>query len=158
MLSVFVIFTAFAACSKDNNSNTDEISTVSAISLEDSKIKESDAARFIKESYTVEELGLEKVEKEYSFMVASSGIEIEGENYTKVVANVIVKNDVTTDDGKETFSMQTMGEYYIAFKADKVLMKNMESGEYTELENRCKDFLEKIESEAKTTGTEETTK
>lgn len=150
----------FTACSnsKDNDADTSTSSlTTSAIATEEAKIKEGDAVKFIEKSYSAKELGLDKVDKDYSFMVSSSGVDIDGAKYVKVVANVIVKNDVTTDEGKDTFSMETMGEYYISFDGTKVLMKNMETDEYTELENRYDSYKEK-ESTTTEHSHEETTK
>lgn len=84
-------------------------------------------------------------------MVASNGVDIDGEKYIKVVANVIVRNDTTNEDGKETFSMETVGEYFISFDAKTILMKDRESGEYVELENRYDEFKEKNQSTSQAT-------
>ncbi len=141
MLSAFMLLTVFAACSKAENDA--DASTTAQIPTAEAVIKEANAVDFIETSYTKEELGLDKVEKEYSFMVASNGVEIDGTNYIKVVANVIVRNDVTNADGQETFSMETMGEYFISFDAQTVLMKDRSSGEYVQLENRYPDYSAK---------------
>lgn len=114
----------------------DPTATVAQVPTEEAKIKDSDAINFIENSYTPKELGLDNTDKDYSFMIASNGVDIEGEKYVKVVANVIVKKDVTTEDGKETFSMETIGEYYISFDGTKVLKKDMKNNKMSELENR----------------------
>lgn len=140
-----MIFTVFTACSKGQGSGSDTKvqNTKPTIATEEAKIKNADAINFIEKSYTKEELGLDKTDKDYSFMVSSSGVEIEGKMYVKVVANVMVKKDVTNKDGKETFTMETLGEYFISFDGDKVLKKNRETGEYIELENKYPDYSAK---------------
>lgn len=125
-----------------------------AVPTEKAKIKESDAIHFIQDSYTPEELGLDKTDKDYSFMVASDGVEIDGKKYVKVVANVIVRNDVTSKDGKETFSLETMGEYYISFDAEEVMMKNLDTNKFIQLENRYDSYLQ---NSASSTSAEEST-
>ena len=144
LLSAVVILTVFTACSGKSDDNTKN--TISTIATEEAKIKDSDAVKFIEQSYTKEELGLDKVDKDYSFMVASSGVDIDGEKYVKVVANVIVKNNETTEDGKDTFSMETMGEYYISFDGEKILKKDMNTNEYSQLENRYDAYNAKREA------------
>lgn len=155
ILSAAAILAVFTACSGNGADETDESSThvtESQIPTQDAVIKESDAAKFIEESYTAKELGLEDVESDYSFMVASSGVDIDGENYIKVVANVITKKDSTTPDGKETFSLETVGEYYISYDGKTILKKDIESGKYSELENKYDEYKEKAET--KTTASE----
>lgn len=155
-----VLLMVFTACS-GNNDDAQEGSTFSGVATEDAKIKEADAVRFIEQSYTEEELGLDKTDKDYSMMVSSSGIDIDGVKYVKVVANVITKKDVTAEDGSDTFSMETIGEYFISFDGDKVLKRDMETGEYTELENRYEAYKEKgstTTAEEHTHSDDETTK
>lgn len=150
ILSAAVIITVFTACSGNSADETDESSThvtESHIPTQDAVIKESDAAKFIEESYSAKELGLEDVDSDYSFMVASSGVDIEGENYIKVVANIITKKNSTTPDGKETFSLETVGEYYISYDGETVLKKDIESGSYSNLENKYDQYKEKAEAE-----------
>ncbi len=135
------------SCSSSGKEEEKEVNTT-AIPTEEAKIKESEAIHFIQDTYTPEELGLADVDKDYSFMVASDGVEIDGKNYIKVVANVIVRNDETSKDGKETFSMETMGEYYISFDAEEVMMKNIKTGKFIELENRYELFKQNSETSA----------
>lgn len=155
ILSAVAILAVFTACSGNDADATDESvthTTEKQIPTQDAVIKESDAANFIEESYSAKELGLEDVESDYSFMVASSGVDIDGENYVKVVANVITKKDSTTPDGKETFSLETVGEYYISYDGETILKKDIESGKYSELENKYDEYKEK--AEANTTASE----
>ncbi len=148
----------FTACSGDKKPETPS-GTTSQIATEEAKIKEADAAKYIENSYTAEELGLDKVDRDYSFMVSSNGVDIDGDKYVKVVANIIVKNNVTTEDCKDTFSMETIGEYYISFDGKKILKKNMDTNEYEELENRYADYQKKAaETESHTHADSETTK
>lgn len=134
-----MIASAFVACSSKNDSGKQTTSTT--IPTEAAKIKERDAIDFIKTSYSKEELGLDKEKRAYRLMVASSGVDIEGKKYIKVVANVVVKNDVTEKDGKNTFTMDTVGEYYISFDGKTILKKDMKTNEYIELENRYSQYL-----------------
>lgn len=162
-LSLMVIFTAFTACSKAQKAETDSQSETNAtsptIATQEAKIKDSDAIRFIEQSYTKEELGLDKTDKDYSFMISTYGTEIDGEKYVRVFANVVTKNDETNKDGKDTFSMETVGEYGISFDGKKVVKKDMETGEYTELENRYADYSAKGQTVSEHNHTEdETTK
>lgn len=134
-----MIASAFVACSSKDDSGKQTTSTT--IPTEEAKIKERDAIDFIQTSYSKEELGLDKEKRAYRMMVASSGVDIEGKKYIKVVANVVVKNDVTEKDGKNTFTMDTVGEYYISFDGKTILKKDMKTNEYIELENRYSQYL-----------------
>lgn len=157
-MAVVMVCVCFVSCSSPAKEEEKEVNTT-AVPTEKAKIKESEAIHFIQDAYTAEELGLADIDKNYSFMVASDGVEIDGKNYIKVVANVIVRNDVTSEDGKETFSMETMGEYYISFDAKEVMMKNIETGKFIELENRYESFKASRESSAPAaeTSTQEST-
>jgi hypothetical protein len=151
LLLAVVVIVGFTACSSNKEgSSSDTVVTTSEIATEDAKIKEREAVEFISQSYTSEELGLEDADRDYSFMVASGGVDIDGTNYIKVVANVIIKQDSQTDDGEDTFSMETLGEYYISFDGEKVLRKDMATGEYLTLENRYQDYKNKGETVAST--------
>lgn len=158
MLAVVVIGAAFYGCSNSADEDSSVVTAAPEVPTQEAVVKETDAIHYIEESYTKEELGLDKVDKDYSMMVASNGVEIDGDKYIKVVANVIVRNDTTNEDGKETFSMETMGEYFISFDAKKILMKDRESGEYKKLENRYDEFLEKNEASSQESTTESTNK
>ncbi|MCD7797744.1 MAG: hypothetical protein LUG95_09270 [Clostridiales bacterium] len=150
ILSVLMVGCVFAACSSSDDTSADSTdasgsdSSASEVTTDTAVIKESDAINFIKEEYTEEELGLDGLKDKYSFMVAESGTEIDGENYVKVAANVMTQSDVTTEDGNVTYNFQTVGEYYISFDGQTVLMKDLESGEYNELESRYSDYSAKI--------------
>lgn len=138
-----MFFTVFTACSKAEPDTENKAYTASTMPTEEAKIKGADAINFIEQSYTKEELGLDKVDKDYSFMVSSNGVEIDGEKYIKVVANFVVKKDVTTKDGKDTFNIETVGAYYISYDGEKVLKQDMDTLEYTELENKYPDYSAK---------------
>lgn len=144
ILAAVVLCSIFYGCSKSETEEKSEgVTVLTEVPTEEAALKEIDAIHYIEESYTKEELGLDNFEKEYSLMVASNGVEIDGDKYVKVVANVIVRNDTTNEEGKETFTMETVGEYFISFNSKKVLMKDRESGEYKKLENRYDEFVEK---------------
>jgi hypothetical protein len=146
LLASLMIVCVFAGCS-----NSDAQDTAVEITTDSAKIKNNDAIHYIEDSYTVEELGLADVTEDYSFMVVSDGFEYNGEYYIKVVANIVTQNEgVTAEDGSKTFSMKTVGEYLISYDATKVLMKNMDTEEYSELENRTADYSAKGETVAST--------
>ena len=80
LLAVVIVSTTFIACSK--SSGKDETTTAkesTSVTVENptdkAVIKDADAINFIKTSYTAQELGLDKVKDEYSFMISfiSSG-------------------------------------------------------------------------------------
>ncbi len=141
-----MIFTVFTACSKEKKTQTESetnTTVTSTFATEEAKIKDTDAIKFIEQSYTKKELGLDKIDKNYELMVASNGAEIDGEKYVRVFANVVTQTDETNKDGKKTFSIETIGEYGISFDGTKVIKKDMKTGEYTELENRYADYSAK---------------
>lgn len=147
ILSVLIIGSVFVACSsKKDDDSSKASSTTAVIETEQAIIKDADALDYIENAYTKEELGLDKVEDDYSFMVAGSGVDIDGKKYVKVAANVMSRSDVTTDDGKPTYKLTPVGEYYISFDGKTVLMKNMETGEYSKLKNRYDDYKSKGET------------
>lgn len=153
LLAAIIMACAFVACSKsdDKSSTTSSSTTSSVIATDKAKIKGEDAIKFIKTSYTKEELGLDKVKGEYSFMISNSGVTIDKKQYIKVAANIMKKNDTTSADGKQTYSLTPVGEYYISFDGDEVLMKDLESGKYKKLENRYQDYSAKGKTAADTT-------
>lgn len=154
-LSLIMIICVFAGCSsttEEESTSSESTSVTVQNPTDDAVIKESDAINFIKEAYTAEELGLDDVDEEYSFMVASSGVEIDDAYYIKVAANIMEESDVTSDDGKTTYSLTPVGEYYISYDGETVLMKDLDTDEYTKLENRYQDYKEKSEDADITTA------
>lgn len=142
----------FVACSKADDKNTTQSTTASVENATDkAKIKDSDAINFIKTSYTKKELGLDKVKEKYDFMISQNGVKIGKKQYVKVAANIMKKNDTTSKDGKQTYSLTPVGEYYISFDGDEVLMKDLKSGKYKKLENRYQDYSAKGQTAQSTT-------
>ena len=76
-------------------------------------------------------------------MISENGVTIDKKQYIKVAANVMKKNDTTSKDGKQTYSLTPVGEYYISFNGDEVLMKDLKTGEYKKLDNRYQDYSAK---------------
>ena len=146
LLSVFlaamIIACVFAGCTSDKTDDENNSLPSGQVTTENAKMKSNDAIHYIEDSYTLEELGLADASEEFSFMVASNGFIHDGDNYIKVVANVVTQNEgVTADDGSKTFSMKSIGEYLISFDCKKVLMKDMNTDDtYTELENRVDEY------------------
>ena len=152
LLAAVTVACMFVACSKADDKNTTKSTTASVENATDkAKIKDSDAINFIKTSYTKEELGLDKVKEKYDFMISQNGVKIGKKQYVKVAANIMKKNDTTSKDGKQTYSLTPVGEYYISFDGDEVLMKDFKSGKYEKLENRYQDYSAKGQTAQSTT-------
>lgn len=152
LLAAVTVACMFVACSKADDKNTTQSATASVENATDkAKIKDSDAINFIKTSYTKKELGLDKVKEKYDFMISQNGVKIGKKQYVKVAANIMKKNDTTSKDGKQTYSLTPVGEYYISFDGDEVLMKDLKSGKYKKLENRYQDYSAKGQTAQSTT-------
>lgn len=152
LLAAVTVACMFVACSKADDKNTTQSTTASVENATDkAKIKDSDAINFIKTSYTKKELGLDKVKEKYDFMISQNGVKIGKKQYVKVAANIMKKNDATSKDGKQTYSLTPVGEYYISFDGDEVLMKDLKSGKYKKLENRYQDYSAKGQTAQSTT-------
>ena len=152
LLAAVTVACMFVACSKADDKNTTQSTTASVENVTDkAKIKDSDAINFIKTSYTKKELGLDKVKEKYDFMISQNGVKIDKKQYVKVAANIMKKNDTTSKDGKQTYSLTPVGEYYISFDGDEVLMKDLKSGKYEKLENRYQDYSAKGQTAQSTT-------
>lgn len=152
LLVAVTVACMFVACSKADDKNTTQSTTASVENATDkAKIKDSDAINFIKTSYTKNELGLDKVKEKYDFMISQNGVKIGKKQYVKVAANIMKKNDTTSKDGKQTYSLTPVGEYYISFDGDEVLMKDLKSGKYKKLENRYQDYSAKGQTAQSTT-------
>ena len=151
LLTAVTVACMFVACSKADSKGTTQSTTISENATDKAKIKDQDAINFIKTAYTKKELGLDKVKEDYSFMISQNGVTIEKKQYVKVAANVMKKNDTTSADGKQTYSLTPVGEYYISFDGDEVLMKDLKSGEYKKLENRYQDYSAKGQTAESTT-------
>lgn len=152
LLAAVTVACMFVACSKADDKNTTQSTTASVENATDkAKIKDSDAINFIKTAYTKEELGLDKVKEKYDFMISQNGVTIDKKQYVKVAANIMKKNDTTSKDGKQTYSLTPVGEYYISFDGDEMLMKDLESGKYKKLENRYQDYSAKGQTAESTT-------
>lgn len=145
LLASLLMLFAFAGCSSPQLDENGNPLPEGQITTEGAVIKNVDAISYIRDTYSLEELGLADVKEEFSFMVASNGIVYEDENYIKVVANIMTENeDVTAEGGGKTYSMNTIGEYLISFDGKKVLMKDMKTADtYTELESKVLDYSAK---------------
>lgn len=152
LLAAVTVACMFVACSKADDKNTTQSTTASVENAMDkAKIKDSDAIKFIQNAYTKKELGLDKVKEKYDFMISQNGVKIGKKQYVKVAANIMKKNDTTSKDGKQTYSLTPVGEYYISFDGDEVLMKDLKSGKYKKLENRYQDYSAKGQTAQSTT-------
>lgn len=89
LLAVITVGCVFVACSKaDNKKETTTKSESTSFTVQNptdkAKIKDKDAIDFIKNAYTPEELGLDKVKEKYSFMISSSGEKLIKKNMLKL--------------------------------------------------------------------------
>lgn len=136
ILCVVVAMTSFVACSKDTKE--EESNTIvneqgyTEYATDKAAVKNADAIKLI-ESYTNEELGITKEDRDNcSFMVASSGEKIEDKDfagdYVKVIAAIKTEHK-DGETGKSTFTFDTKGEYYISFDGKTVIKKNGETFE-----------------------------
>ena len=152
LLTAVTVACMFVACSKADDKNTTQSTTASVENATDkAKIKDQDAIKFIQNAYTKKELGLDKVKEKYDFMISQNGVKIGKKQYVKVAANIMKKNNTTSKDGKQTYSLTPVGEYYISFDGDEVLMKDLKSGKYKKLENRYQDYSAKGQTAQSTT-------
>ncbi len=152
LLAAVTVACMFVACSKADDKNTTQSTTASVENATDkAKIKDQDAIKFIQNAYTKKELGLDKVKEKYDFMISQNGVKIGKKQYVKVAANIMKKNNTTSKDGKQTYSLTPVGEYYISFDGDEVLMKDLKSGKYKKLENRYQDYSAKGQTAQSTT-------
>lgn len=144
ILSLIMIVGVFAGCSAKDDSDkpTDkQVEQSTEPTTADAVIKDADAIEYIK-GYSAKELGLtEKQMKNCSFMVGGSGIEIKGDYYIKVIA--ADKKKHVDENGKETFTIDPKGEYYISYDGKKVLKKEMKETKETYTELEAKEFKAK---------------
>lgn len=166
LVCVIVAASFFAACSKDKPKNdaTTTVAasvqgqTVSKIDVKDAKIKEADAIYLIS-SYSAKELSLSDEEmKKVSFLVNSSGREIDGDKYVMVIA--AIKNSTQDKDGKTHITLEHKGEYFIRYDGKQILKKDMskkDKEEYSELKVKAVPTT-KAHKHDETTTAQETTK
>lgn len=151
VLAALVVATAFVACSKADDQTTTVAESTSSIEYQlkeneivtdEATIKSGEAANFIKNSYSIEELGLADKEN-YSFMEHGVGLVYNGNNY--VVVEAMVKTVVGQDEnGNDSYHLDTVGTYLVSFDGQEVLMKDGDT--YKELENRYADYQAMMET------------
>ncbi len=121
VFAVIIVAFAFAGCSDSNNENT----TTKPITTDSAVIKEDDAINLIK-TYTAAELGLEGALEDYKIMVGSSGEEVDGKYYIKVIASKVSEPGA---DG--TVTIDTYGQYFISYNGAEILVYNEADDTYT---------------------------
>ena len=161
---VFVLCAAitvcvFGACAKKDGKETKTTKTSQSTTLEmttdGAVIKEADAINLV-QSYSDEELGLTKKErKKASFMVAGSGVEIDGKNYIEVVATV--KNE-HKDGDKVSYTFDHLGMYYISYDGKKIMRKDMKSDKAKYIDMKIKAVPSTTVAQTKEAASKETTK
>ncbi len=172
LMCVLMTVAVFAACSakpqqqsggsKSDEAATSDVDTSEAeestgLALDDAVIKDADAINLIKQ-YSAEELSLS--EEDYaacSFMISGNGETLENDKYVKVIATI--KNEQKNGDNV-SYTFDIKGEYYIRFDGKQLLKKNLETGEYTEMELKAvptQDTTVAAESSTEAASEEETT-
>lgn len=149
IISLVLICTVLAGCSakdtdKDNGKDIQPTDNTVVVPTDDAIVKDSNAIQYIESNFSREELGLDKVGDDYKLMVSSNGVKYDGERYVKVVAGVVTENEgVTTDDGKKTYSLNTVAEFLISFDGKTVLKKAEGENDYTKLKSKTPDYSAK---------------
>ena len=110
-----------------NDKNKQDTTKLSKTPLEKASVSSSDASKKIS-SLSMEQLGLKGKKEDYKFMVSTQGKEIGGEDYIEVIASKVKKEN---KDG--SISMDTVGQYFISYDGKKMLIKDMETGKFSEL-------------------------
>jgi len=121
ILSAVIIVCAMAGCS----AKEEEPSTTAPITTDSAVIKEADAINLIK-TYTAQQLGLEGSLEDYRIMVGSSGEEVEGKYYIKVIASKVSEPGA---DG--TVTIDTYGQYFISYDGTSILNFDETNNTYT---------------------------
>ena len=145
LLAVITVGCVFVACSKaDDKKETTTKSESTSFTVQNptdkAKIKDKDAIDFIKNAYTPEELGLDKVKEKYSFMISSNGEKIDKKEKNTTPPDL--KPD-TNFINKENISKNTESASYDE--------KNMEKDAYHE-----KEMLPEKEEDLHTSSASET--
>ena len=140
LVSVCLAACVFAACSNKTDDKIDQNETgvvvsTSTITTDEAKIIDSDAIKLIK-SYSPEELSLTQEQYDNcSFMVSSSGIEVQGDYYVEVIATI--KEEHQNDDGTVSYTFDNQGEYFIRYDGKQILKRDVTAAEedaYEEME------------------------
>lgn len=156
LISVIIVMMAFAACTpnepEDHGNETEAPVSATELTTGTAVLRSSSATEYIK-LYTAEELSLSQEDYENcSYIVHSTGIEIEGDYYINVaVVNMIPHTD---ENGKETFTFDTKGDYYIRYDGKRVLKKDLSSDEAKYDEMEVKDIPEELMQEPVTETTQ----
>ena len=95
--------------------------------LEKASISGSDASKKIS-SLSMDKLALKGKKEDYKFMVSTQGKVIDGEDYIEVIASKVKKEN---KDG--SVSMDTVGQYFVSYDGEKMLIKDMQTGKFSQL-------------------------
>ncbi len=150
LLAGLILGCVFAACSKSTPGDNVEAPVPIPDSIEEAVLNGEKARDFIKTQYTYKELGIKKKDN-IDFAYNESAYEYQGEKFILIKAMTFERNaDVTTPEGEATYTTAVVGEYLVSYDASKVLMKDMKTGEFNEMENRYEDYISKGETVAST--------
>ena len=153
LLAALMLVCVFAACSSKDGSTGETVEAPVPVedSIEEATLNGEQARDFIKTQYTFDELGIKEDESKIDFAYNESAYEYQGEKFVLIKAMTFERNpDVTTPEGDATYSTTVVGEYLVSYNAEKVLKKDMKTGEFSEMENRIEDYRSKGETVAST--------
>lgn len=139
-LCLLMAVSVFAGCSKGGSEEKEsqtaeqttehsyEGETVSQMPTDEAKISGSNAINLLK-SYSEKELGLDKIDKDYQFLLSTSGSEIDGKKYIRAEAGAMEESG-TNSEGKTTYQMTSYKTIYISYDGKTILVLNKdEDGE-----------------------------
>lgn len=133
-LCLLLAVSVFAGCSKGSDEKKDsttaeqtiehshEGETVSQMATDEAKISGSAAIDLLK-SYSEKELGLDGIDKDYQFLLSTSGSEIDGKKYIRAEAGAMEASG-TNSDGKTTYEMHSYKTIYISYDGKTILVTN----------------------------------
>lgn len=132
-LCLLMAVSVFAGCSKGSEEkesqtaeqtteHSHEGETVSQMPTDEAKISGSNAINLLK-SYSEKELGLDKIDKDYQFLLSTSGSEIDGKKYIRAEAGAMEESG-TNSEGKPTYQMTSYKTIYISYDGKTILVLN----------------------------------
>lgn len=154
VLCLLLVIGVFAGCSDSGSASAetdttqkDTSTTASQLATDSAKITGSQAITLLK-SYSKEELGLDKVDKDYQFMLSTVGVELKGKKYVRAEAGSMEENG-KDEDGNPTYQMKSYKTFYISYDGKKLLVAQ-DDGDYKTIKID-KEHLEKITTKADST-------
>lgn len=151
IIAIILTFSVFVACSAKTDNSQDTINEKTTVSengkvegttkivenlvttqiakdpIEKAEISGYEATQLIS-SKDAKVLGLEGSTKDYRFMLASEGKVIDNINYIEVLAMI---NGEENKDG--SLNVTTAGDYFVSYDGKKILVRDLTTGEFSEI-------------------------